>query len=155
MDEMKKGTDAWESFKGELAASFQPGDLITHDFLKQKFNFKEITFDDYEDESAFITAIGLQQFNYMSLIDHLRWEMLEDYKVFLRNIRGEGYSFLQPGDQVQYAYDTAISSIRKEISEADLIMTNVMSVDAEQQKADNDARAKFAMMKQLLKGLRK
>lgn len=155
MVEMKKGTDAWESFKAEIAANFQPGELITHEFLKQKFNFKEITFADCEDTVEFIKSIELQQFAYMALIDALRWDLLKEYQLFLRNIRGEGYSFLPPTDQVKYAFDTAVNQIRKEINEANLIMTNVMSVDAEQQKADNDARARFAMLKQLLRGLNK
>lgn len=154
MVEMKIGTDAWENFKAELAANFKPGELISHEYLKEKFKFKKITFIECADTLDFVKSIEMQQFAYMTLIDSLRWELLKEYQLFLRNIRGEGYSFLPPTDQVRFAYDQAMTAIRKEINEANLIMNNVLSVDAEQQKADNDARARFAMLKQLLKGLK-
>ena len=152
---LKTGTDAWEDFKAEIASSFKPGAIITHDFLKSKFNFKQASFSDYADEAQFVMAVELQQFAYMSLIDALRWDLLSEYKLYLRSIRGEGYSFLPPTEQVAYAYDSSLKAIRKEIREASLIMANVMSTDAEQQKKDNDARAKFAFLKQLMRGLNK
>jgi len=152
---LKTGTDAWETFKAEIVSTYKPGDLITHEYLKTKFNFKTASFSTYDNESAFIQAVELQQFAYMGLIDALRWDLLAEYKLYLRNIRGEGYSFLPPVDQVAYAYDNSLKAIRKEIKEANLIMNNVMSIDAEQQKQDNDARAKFAFLAQLLKGLNK
>lgn len=154
MVDMKVGTDAWENFKAELSAKYEPGELISHEYLKEKFKFKKITFEECADTTDFIKSLELQQFAYMTLIDSLRWEMLKEYRLFLRNIRGEGYSFLPPTDQVRFAFDAAMIAIRKEIDEANLIMNNVLSVDAEQQKTDNDARARFAMLKQLLKGLK-
>lgn len=81
--------------------------------------------------------------------------MLSDYKMFIKNIRGDGYSIIQPKEQVQYAYDCLTADIKKALKEATAIMGNVRKYsDFEQQAKDSDIRAKIGMMKQMFQGIK-
>ena len=64
---------------------------------------------DFDNTEDFIEAIQMQQFSYMTLVDTLRWQLLEDQKIYIKNIRGDGYQIVQPTEQVQYGYDKFIS----------------------------------------------
>ena len=134
------GSDGWLGLLAEIADKFGDGSLIKHEWLKEKFGLKELALEDYETVSDFLKAIEIQQFAYMSLVDKLRWELLSEYKMYIRNIRGEGYEILRPEDQTQYGYDSFIDDVKK--------------VDLTQQAKDNDLRAKFGIMKQMLSSIK-
>ena len=144
------GSDGWMSLLAEIAEMYADGSIIKHDWLKGKFGLKELLLDEYESVKEFLKGIEIQQFAYMSLVDKLRWDLLKEYKMYLKNLRGEGYQILRPSDQTQYGYDTFVSEVKKSIRIANLIMTNVQPVDMAQQAKDNDLRAKFGIMRQML-----
>jgi len=144
------GSDGWTSLMGEIASTYGDGNLIKHEWLKEKFGLKVLVLNDFETVSDFLKAIEIQQFAYMSLVDKLRWDLLKDFKMFIKNQRGEGYIILRPEDQTQYGYDSFVDDIKKAIRVANLIMTNVQPVDMTQQAKDNDLRAKFGVMRQML-----
>ena len=148
------GTDGWFSLIGEIASNFGDGKLIAHEWLKEKFGLKKLELEDFENVSDFLKAIEIQQFSYMSLVDKLRWDLLKEYKMYIRNVRGEGYEILRPEDQTQYGYDSFIDDVKKAIRIAGLIMNNVQPVDLTQQSKDNDLRAKFGIMKQMLSSIK-
>lgn len=148
------GSDGWLGLLAEIADKFGDGSLIKHEWLKEKFGLKELALEDYETVSDFLKAIEIQQFAYMSLVDKLRWELLSEYKMYIRNIRGEGYEILRPEDQTQYGYDSFIDDVKKAIRVTGLIMNNVQKVDLTQQAKDNDLRAKFGIMKQMLSSIK-
>lgn len=148
------GSDGWLELLSEIADRFGDGSLIKHEWLKEKFGLKELVLKDYETVSDFLKAIEIQQFAYMTLIDKLRWELLKEYKMYIRNVRGEGYEILRPQDQTQYGYDSFIDDVKKAIRIAGLIMNNVQKVDLTQQAKDNDLRAKFGIMKQMLSSIK-
>ena len=148
------GSDAWSILLSEIVANYGDGKLIQHEWLKEKFGLKKLVLNEFETVDDFLKAIEIQQFSYMTLVDKLRWQMLEDYKAFIKNQRGEGYIILRPEDQTQYGYDSFIDDIKKAIRVAGLIMNNVQPVSMEQQSKDNDLRAKFGMMKQMLSSIK-
>jgi hypothetical protein len=86
----------------------------------------------------------------MQIVDAVRWELLKQEKMYIKSVRGEGYEVIRPEEQVQYGYDEFVKDIKKAIREAGLIMNNVIAVDLAQQSKDNDLRAKFGAMKQML-----
>lgn len=149
------GSDGWMSLMEEIYTKFGDGSLIAHEWLKYKFGLKKLSFKDYETIDDFLKAIEIQQFAYMSLVDKLRWQMLEEYKAYIKNQRGDGYIILRPEDQTQYGYNSFIDDVKKAIRVAGMIMNNVSPVNMEQQSKDNDLRAKFGMMKQMLNSIRK
>ena len=89
------------------------------------------------------------------MIDKLRWQLLEDWKMYMKNIIGEGYTIIQPKEQVKYGYDEFVRTIKKAIRESTLIINNVRSVPYEQQYKDNDIRAKHSILKQMLQSIKK
>lgn len=92
----------------------------------------------------------MQQFAYMTLVDTLRWQLLEERSVYLKNIRGDGYTILPSNEQVKYGYDDFLKTVKASIKQADLIMNKVLPVSIEQQSRDNDLRARCSMLKQML-----
>ena len=146
--------DGWVKFLGELAAIYGEGNLIPHDWLKEKFGLKKLELSDFETVDDFVEALNRQQFAYMQVVDSVRWELLKQEKMYMRSVRGEGYEIVRPNDQVQYGYDSFIEDIKKAIREANMIMSNVLQVDLSQQAKDNDLRAKFGIMRQMLSSIK-
>lgn len=91
----------------------------------------------------------------MSIVDALRWELLENENMYLKNVRGDGYEILNAKDQTQFGFDRFNDGLRKLIKETNLIMNNVRTVNCEQQSKDNDLRAKYAAMRMMLETIRK
>lgn len=146
--------EGWADFLESLAEEYGNGKLISHDWLKEQFGLKKCNLKDFDSVEDFVKALEVQQFAYMQIVDAVRWELLKQEKMYIRNVRGDGYGIIRPEDQVQYGYDGFISDIKKAIREAGLIMNNVCKVDLTQQSKDNDLRAKFGMMKQMLNSIR-
>ena len=154
MEQIEIGSDAWVSLLGEIAANYSDGTLIPHEWLRQKFGLKELSLEDFDTTEDFIEGLKRQQFTYMSMVDKLRWQLLEDEKMYIRNIVGDGYQILQPKEQTKYGYNEFIRMIKKAIRESDMIMNNVRSVPPEQQYKDNDLRAKCSIMKQMFNAVK-
>ena len=72
--------------------------------------------DDFDSVKDFVEGIKIQQFAYMSFIDAIRWQLLENEKMYLRNVRGDGYITLNPNDQTKYGYEKFLKDVRKAIS---------------------------------------
>lgn len=152
---IEQGSEGWFNLLEEIAAEYGDGKLVKHEWLKEKFGLKVIRLQDFETVDDFLKGVDLQQFAYMSLIDKLRWDLLKNYKMYLKNQRGEGYIILRPEEQTQYGYDSFVEDVKKAIRIAGLIMSNVQPVDTAQQSKDNDLRAKFGVMKQMLGAIKK
>lgn len=155
MKQIEKGTPEWCSLLSEITEVFNPGELISHEWLKSQFRFEKLEISDFDSTEDFICALQSLQFAYMGAVDTLRWQLLEEKSVYLRNIRGDGYTLLPAKDQVKYGYDEFLKTIKTAIRQADLIMNNVQPVSAEQQARDNDLRARCSMLKEMLMSIRK
>nr|DAF41314.1 MAG TPA: hypothetical protein [Caudoviricetes sp.] len=150
MRQIEVNSQAWVSLIDEILNGFTTGILIPHEWLKHKFTLEAIRYEDYDSTEDFIKAIQMQQFAYMTLVDTLRWQLLEERSVYLKNIRGDGYTLLSPTEQVRYGYDEFLKTVKGAIKQADAIMNNVLPVPHEQQAIDNDLRARCSMLKQML-----
>ena len=150
MKQIEIGSQAWTSLLDEIIGKFEAGTLIAHDWLKHKFTLERLRYEDFESTEDFVKAIQMQQFSYMTLVDTLRWQLLEERSVYLKNIRGDGYTLLPAKEQVKYGYDEFLKTVKTAIKQADLIMNNVLPVSFEQRTKDNDLRARCSMLKQML-----
>lgn len=139
----------------KIIAEYGDGNLITHEWLKKTCGLEYPDMKDYETTMEFVDALQAHQFAYMSFVDGLREELLEEYQMYLKNERGDGYVILRPEAQVQYGYDTFIEKLNKLARNTSAIMNNVRSVPNIQYSKDNDLRAKFANLQNLLKAARK
>ena len=155
MEQIEIGSDAWVSLLSEIADNYSDGTMIPHEWLRKKFGLKELALEDFDTTEDFIEGLKRQQFTYMSMVDKLRWQLLEEEKMYIKNIIGDGYQILQPREQTRHGYDEFIHTIKKAIRESEMIMNNVRSVPPEQQAFDNDLRAKCSILKQMFNGIRK
>lgn len=154
LEKMGFTPDGWCAFIAQIAAEFGDGKLISHQWLRSHFGFKELCFDEYESLEDFLKARDIQQMTYANAIEALRFELLKQEKCYFKNIFGEGYAIIRPEEQVAYGYDEFVKDIKKAIKVANLIMSNVQPVDLQQQAKDNDLRAKFGVMRQMLSSIK-
>lgn len=150
MRQIAIGTPEWCSLINEIMEVFNPGELISHEWLKSRFGFEKLEISDFDSTEDFICTFQNLQFTYMGAVDALRWQLLEERKVYLKNIRGDGYTLLPAKDQVKYGYDEFLKTVKSASRQADLIMNNVLPVSFEQQARDNNLRARYSMLKQML-----
>jgi len=151
----KIGEQEWEKLMENLSVKFNYGEIITHQYLKKVFFLADPDFEEFETQEEFVEAINLVQFEYMSLVDKLRWDMLKKYKLYLRNIRGDGYTFLLPEEQTDFAQKQTMESVKKEMKRGILILKNIKfnSLSQEDKRKNADELAKFGQLQQLLKVL--
>ena len=155
MKQIEVNSEGWVSLLAEIADNHADGSLIPHDWLRGRFGLEKLNVSDFENTDDFVRGIQMQQFSYMTLVDTLRWQLLEEEKMYIRNIRGDGYAVVPACDQTKYGYDEMFKNIKSAIKDADLIMSNVRAVSVDQQAADNDLRAKYSILKQMLSSIRK
>lgn len=88
---MKEDTkNGFEGLEEEILSTFKDGQLISHEWMKSKFGIIPLCWDDYKDVQKLFQAKDKQQFDYMTLVDKLRWDMLKRKKCYLKNIYGDG-----------------------------------------------------------------
>lgn len=152
----KMNDKIWNNIIDELLDKFAPGELITHDYLEKLFLLRELHYDDFESQGEFLNAVKLLQFEYMTLVDKLRWDILEHHKLYLKNIRGDGYSFLIPKEQTDFAKEQAMTGIKKEMKKGFLILQNIrrdeLTIDDRRRNADE--LAKLGQLQQILSTIR-
>lgn len=144
-------SEAFDIVVKSVVSEFAPGELITHDYLKDKFCIKEPDMSEFDNVTSLFQAGSILQFTYMSLVDKLRNDILQDHNYYLCNIRGDGYILLHPKDQAEYAYKTAVKSIKDAMRNALEIIKHIRHNDVppEQRSKDNDLLAKLSMFKQI------
>lgn len=155
MRHIEINSDSWYLLTQEIVSIFTPGELISHEWLKKKFHLKELKFKDYANEEDFIKALEARQFDYMFLIDTSHFQLLEARKGYLKNVHREGYTILPFDQQVKYGYDKFIKTVNGSIKKTDMIIKYVPPVSAAQQVIDNDIRARYSTLKQMLSGIKK
>lgn len=141
----------------KIVSEFEPGELITHDYLWGVFDIRYPTIDSYKNSAKFVEDYQSVQFKYMTLVDQLRDGLLEKEFYYLKNIRGDGYVLMLPKEQVQFAYDRALDEIKKSIRVAKSIMLNVRTdaIPPEQIAKNHDMIARISGMQQLFATKRK
>lgn len=153
---MKFEDDEWFNLMDKLVANYKPGELIPHENLKNLFLIKEPVFKDFDSQEEFLEAVKLLQFEYMTMIDKLRWDILENYKLYLRSIKGDGYSFLPANEQTDFAKKQTMESIRKEMASGVMIMKNLRfeDINPDERRKNADELAKLGQLHQILKSIR-
>lgn len=143
----------WQRIMADIVEDYAAGDIIAHGQLKKIFLITEPEFEDFEDQEGFIDAVNLLQFEYMTLVEKLRLDILKKYKLYLRNIRGDGYTFLKADEQTDYAKDNALDGVRKELRRGILIMQNIRhdQLSADQRRKNSDEMAKLGQLQHMMK----
>lgn len=129
------------------------GDLITHSFLKDLFGLKIPIFENFDSQVEFMEHLKDYEFAYLSMIDKLRTDLLKNYNVYLRNIRGDGYILLPAQEQTDFALKYINSGIKKAISEGLNILqhTKLDGLTQEERQKNSDSIARASLLKQMIK----
>lgn len=148
--------DQLKNLAEEILEDFQLGELVSHDWLKHRIGILRPVFKGFETEFDFWLAIEKYGFDYMGAVDELRSLLLNTYKYYFKNIRGDGYVLLHPNEQTDYAKNKFKEDLRKVINNTQSIMTNInhKSMDAIKLKENADAVAKFSQIKNMLKSVK-
>lgn len=155
---MQLNTDVWHVLVDEIVTIFAPGDLIPHEWLHEKFgidDFRKASLEDYKNIEALVDAVKRSEFEYMFLVEALRRQLLEGLHGYLINIRSEGYMILPYDEQVTYAFRKFMKTLEKNIKKTDFIMKYTPGVSADQQKQDNDIKARYSWFKQAVEQVKK
>jgi hypothetical protein len=147
----------WIILVERVVNEFEIGQLIPHEWLRQMFQINELNMSEYPDSKAFIMAVQQQQFEFLSIFESLRRDILRNHSFLLVNIRGQGYRIIHPKDQTQYAYDQLVKDVAKSFKEAGDIMSHVRGnlIDETQKSHDRALFSKMGTFKQLFQGFRK
>lgn len=147
-------SDAWYSLTDEIITTFAPGVLIPHEWLHEKFgvdDFRKARLEDFENIQILVRAVKRAELDYMFMIETLRRQLLERFYGYMINIHGDGYMILPYDEQVTYAFRKFLEVLEKSIKKTDLIMKYIPPVSAEQQRRDNDTKARYSWFKQAVK----
>jgi len=144
------------SIAEDIMESFQLGELISHEWLKQRLDIQRPVLSDFDNEYDLWAAIDKYGFDYMGAIDDIRALLLTTYKYYFKNIRGDGYVLLHPNEQTDFAKNKFKEDLRRVINNTHNIMTNVnhRAMDAIKLRENADAVAKFSQIKNMLKSVK-
>jgi hypothetical protein len=92
-----------------IAEEFDYGDVIEHSWLDKQFRFIEPR--KYKDFAKYML-------DRMSAVQHLISECLNEHKIMLVNVRGEGYRLVQPKEQSSRAMHILKKKMAKEMNTA-------------------------------------
>ena len=152
--DMRINNEMWESLCEEVAENFSSGQLISHSWLREKFGIEETDISNFETTEEYDRERDRLQFMYMGMVETLRTTMLNEYKMYMKNSRGEGYTIVNPKDQASMAYKMLIRDVDSSIKGTKMIMYNVRDVPTEQKAKDDDLRAKVGFMEQMFNNLK-
>lgn len=132
-----------EAVDAFIAAGFAPGDVIKHIWFYDAFHLVPPA------NCRTVQDAQQSQLRYLSNIDALKAELLEEHQIALRSARGVGYEIVPPSEQTSWAMDEARQDFRKVLrtSTARLAYIQLECLTDAEKKANLDARAKLAFFK--------
>ena len=97
---------------------FTYGDIIPHSWIMNAFRLEA-------PEQGTRDQFAKFQFEILSYTEGLKDILLAEYKMYLKNVRGEGYIVIKPAEQTDVAMDTLRVSVQTNIRKAMSALTNI------------------------------
>ena len=119
-----------------------------------EINTNVLCWDDYKDVQKLFQAKDKQQFDYMTLVDKLRWDMLKRTKCYLKNIYGDGYVIVPKEEQAEYGFTQTMKEIKESLRKGALIIGNVRPLPMFAVSSYNDIKSRFSTIKSVLSALK-
>ena len=155
MEIVKKGSREWVELKREIVNSYEEGDLITKEWLRDKLCIEDWTLKQFHSADEMKQAWTEWTFTFLTLMQDLKYEILVEYKVCLKTMWGQGYQIVPAEETVQYGYDEFVDDVNKSIKKAQMIFDNAPTVLPYKQSYNRDVIARFESAKMMLKSLKK
>lgn len=127
----------WRQAAKDIAESFRYGDIISLEWLGEAFHLKQ---------PRSIGQFKEYQFAFLSSMDALRHELLEQHQLALRNVRGAGYELVDPNNQVDYAWQAAFSRVNRELGKLAQHVTHIRHAEltTDKRREHTDAQTKLS-----------
>ena len=136
----------WMDAAEWIANNSDYGDLVTHDWLWEKF---QITKPKYGKQEDFDKA----DFEYMRCIAGLCQYLLEEHKLAIQNVRGQGYRVVPPKEQIDVARRQAKTELHKSVRRYAQHLEHIRydELEQHQQQQRDDEAAKLSQMRQMMR----
>lgn len=134
---------AWKQAVQDFLAQFQYGDIVSHDWLVERFGLPR------PDERMSVAAFQARQFEWLAAIEGFKATLLHEHQVLLQSVRGEGYRWVPPAEQT----NTATKEFAKEagrvfrIAGSRLRNIRVGELTDAQRRENIDAQAKLSHLR--------
>ncbi len=136
-------TPPWKNAAQELfSGKFGFGDMVTHEQINSAMSMPEPT-GTAEEYKAWALA-RMPQFDALA-----QW-LLETHNMCLASVHGQGYRIVHPHEQTEYAQDTGMKLVRRELVKMArrLYYVDRSKLTHEQARDNADAMARAAFLKQ-------
>lgn len=134
-----------------LKAGFKEGDVIPKDWFYTAFGLTK--------PSNGTRAIEYEQtqFQFMSNLDNLKRELLEDHMIDLRNARRVGYRWVPAKEQTRTAFRDGMKAINKELHTASrrIENTDVAKLTADERRQRDEAQVRLARLASMRHSVRR
>lgn len=134
-----------------LLPLLQRDSLVTHDTIREVLGLREPRIDEFTHHHEFKAAWQAYQFAYLQGVEGVREYLLENHKVAIANVRGDGYRVVPPAEQTSYAMRTGTDAIRRELLRVRSLLEHVRTEELSdaQRKENLDAAARVAVLRQM------
>lgn len=135
---------AWRQAVQDFLSTFKYGDLVSHDWLEAHFGM--LTIEDSERLTA--NAFRARQFAWLANIEAFKHELLTTQQVCLESVRAEGYRWVPPHEQTNFAAKQFERDAGRVFRTAGHRIKNVRlgELTDEQRRENADAAAKLSAL---------
>lgn len=135
------GSGLIEEVAQQAADIFKYGDMIPHSWILNAFRL-EIP------EEGTREMFRKAQFEVLSYTEGFKEDLLERHKMYLKNVRGEGYLVIKPAEQTDTAMEALRDGVRTNIRKAMNALTNVNEalLTIEEMRYRDEATGKIAAL---------
>jgi len=137
----KIGTGLVEEVAAQAAKVFSYGDMIPHSWILNAFKLEIPT-------QGTLDSFRKVQFEILSYTEKFKDELLGVHKMYLKNVRGEGYLVIKPAEQTDTAMDALRTGVRANVQKALTALTNVNEalLSMEEMRYRDEATGKIAAL---------
>lgn len=132
--------DAVQTF---LDSGFVPGEVVPHNWFYQQFGIikPEECPDFYSSKDA--------QLMYMTHIEGLKRELLEEHQIAIKAVPGKGYEVVPPQAQTAWAEEALKTDLQKALrtSKARLVNIRLDELTDDEKKSNLDAQARLSFFR--------
>jgi len=137
----KIGAGLVEEVVDQAAKVFSYGDMIPHSWILNAFKLEMPT-------EGTLDAFRKIQFEILGYTERFKDDLLARHKMYLKNVRGEGYLVIKPAEQTDTVMDALRVGVRTNIQKAMTALTNVNEalLSMEEMRYRDEATGKIAAL---------
>lgn len=134
-----------------LAAGFKPGDLVPHSWFEAHFGMDRLD----DDTALTIQEHRERQFEWLGNIECFKTALLEQHRIFLQSVFGQGYRWCPAHEQTGVAvkaFEREAKRVYRQVGSR-LMNVEAAALDDAQRKENLDAIGKISMLEGMHRSL--